>query len=234
MIKAVFFDIGSTLVAPKPDIDGVFHEIANKRGHDISFDKVSRHLPAVYQLYDDRYRISGDFWCSQEGAVEIFHSMYQHLSCLTGLHVDAQGIAEAVYDAYLLPGYWNVYEDTWNCLNALQSAGLRLGVVSNWAATLKGLLEGLKVKPYFEEVFASAEVGYRKPNPQIFEVALESMGLNPEEVMHVGDKPDADGVGAHEAGLLPVIIDRHNQHGDCGFTRIRSLDELPPFISRLT
>ena len=84
--------------------------------------------------------------------------------------------------------------------------------------------------PYFDEIVSSADVGYRKPNPMIFTIALERMGLAPSEVMHVGDRPDADGAGAADAGIAPVILDRAETLGDCGFATVRSLFELPALV----
>ena len=98
--------------------------------------------------------------------------------------------------------------------------------MSNWDATLEGLIRKMGMLPYFDEVIASAAVGCRKPSPAIFEIALERMGLEPCRVVHVGDLPEADGEGARSAGIRPVIIDRGGRFPDCPFTRIDSLEKL--------
>ena len=233
MIKAVYFDVGSTLIAPCPDIDGMLYKTACERGHTLCLHEVSRHLPAVNALYEERYRTNGDFWCSREGAVGMYLDMYRYFSQLTGLDADAEGIAHAVYRSYLQPSSWTVFDDVLSCLEVLQCLGLRLGVVSNWAPNLEELLSGLGMGSCFEEVVASATVGCRKPDPAIFKVALAHMGIAPHEAVHVGDRPDTDGSGASGAGLVPVIIDRHDRWGDCGFTRIASLADLPGLIAAL-
>lgn len=233
MIQAVFFDVGSTLITSKPAIDGVFHEKALERGHAIDLAEVSSHMPLVDEFYESEYLKDGDFWCSPEGSQEIYLEMYRYLAHLCNLEHDAEGIAQKVHDAYLRPAYWSIYADVIPCLKALKEQRLRLAVVSNWSSNLENLLRGLKLIPYFDEVIASADVGYRKPDPLIFTLTLERMGLQPSEVIHVGDRPDADGEGAQAAGITPVIIDRANEEQDTGFHRVSSLEQLPVLIQKL-
>ena len=232
MIKAVFFDVGSTLLYPNPDIDGVFYEVARGRGHSVSLEDAHAKLPEVNRFYEEEYLKDGDFWCSREGAVEMYLEMYRYLSRLMGLEEDEEPIAQEVYSRYLKPRYWRIIDDVLPCLKELKGMRLRLGVVSNWSSNLPDLLRGLSLLPYFEEVVASAEVGYRKPSPVIFELMLERMGVAPFEAVHVGDKPDADGVGAQAAGITPVIIDRQGGQ-PAGFICIRSLSELAGVVARL-
>ena len=226
MIKAVLFDVGSTLLFHSPDIDGVFYEAAQSRGHSPSLEELSAFLPEVYRFYEDEYQKDGDFWCCPEGSVEIYLKMYRYLCRHVGLQADAEGIAREVYRLYLGAAYWRIYEDVLPCLETLRERGLRLGVISNWGTFLKGLLCDLGLEPYFEVIIASADVGCRKPDPAIFELALERMGLAPHEVLYVGDNPEADGEGALAAGITPVIIDRLSRHEDYALTRISSLAEL--------
>lgn len=231
-IKAVFFDVGSTLVSPFPDIDGVFHEVALRRGHDLSLDEVSRHMDSVIGYYEEEYSKDGDFWCSPQGSIEIYLEMYRYLGHLTGLAHVAEDLAQDVYSCYLKADYWKIIEDVLPCLKELKAQHLRLGVISNWAPNLDDLLRNLFLMPYFDEVISSASVGYRKPDPMIFTLMLEHMDLQPHEAVHVGDKPDADGAGALAAGIVPIIIDRDNHHTDCYCQRIQSLNELPSLLAK--
>jgi len=77
---------------------------------------------------------------------------------------------------------------------------------------LDGLLDG---------TVTSAGTGSRKPDPGIFDAALELAGCEPGEALHVGDTPEEDVVGARAAGIRPLLIDRDGAHGD-----ISSLEEI--------
>lgn len=79
---------------------------------------------------------------------------------------------------------------------------------------------------YFDTVVSSAVVGYRKPNPVIFNLACEQMGVRAESSVHVGDRPDADGDGAAAAGIRAVIVDRHDAEKDCGYECVTALTDL--------
>ena len=61
--------------------------------------------------------------------------------------------------------------------------------------------------------------GARKPDPAIFEPALELAGCGPEEALHVGDTPEEDVEGARAAGIRPLLIDRDGNGGDISSLR---------------
>ena len=224
MTKVVFFDIGGTLMHDDPPVPEVFTRVARRRGHDITVRDVEPCMTQVDEYYQQEYLRDGDFWCVHERAVQIWLDMYAMMADYCAI-VDV-GLPQAVYDEYLLPGNWSLFPDAPACLKGLKRRGFRLGVISNWDATLEHLLREMGYLPYFDEVVASAAVGYRKPNPAIFEIALERMGVEASEAVHVGDLPEADGEGAASAGIRPIIIDRKGVQADCAFERVTMLTDL--------
>lgn len=227
---AVLFDVGGTLIHAFPDVAETFVEVAQRRGHDIALQSVLPFMDEVNGYYEKEYVRDGDFWCSHERAKQIWIDMYSMLAGFVGLEHDARSLSAEIYEAYLHADHWQCYEDVSEALRALKTAGVRLGVVSNWDASLEGLLRELGLLPYFDDVVASAAVGYRKPNPIIFDLALERMGVAPERALHVGDLPEADGDGASSAGITPAIIDRDNRHAGCAYRRIASLKEIAGLV----
>ena len=69
------------------------------------------------------------------------------------------------------------------------------------------LLSELGLEAFFETVIVSGDVGVKKPDPQIFQGALDRTGLQPEQVVYVGDT-DEDVQGAHAAAIRPILIRR--------------------------
>jgi putative hydrolase of the HAD superfamily len=63
----------------------------------------------------------------------------------------------------------------------------------------------------FDAIVVSAEIGAKKPDPRIFEVALERTGVRPDEAVHVGDTDD-DAQGASRAGIRPILIRRSGEN----------------------
>jgi putative hydrolase of the HAD superfamily len=103
---------------------------------------------------------------------------------------------------------WRVFDDVPPALRALRDAGARLAVVSNWDSRLPDVLRVLELDPWFETVVVSHFEGVEKPNGELFERALERMNVPADRVLHVGDSPELDGVGARNAGIDFVWVDR--------------------------
>ena len=92
-------------------------------------------------------------------------------------------------------------------LTALHARGLTLAVVSNWDCTLATHLAAVGVAHLLSAIVTSAEVGVPKPDPRIFTVTLERIGVPPARAVHVGDNPaDADGAAAAGVAFLPAPL----------------------------
>ena len=87
-------------------------------------------------------------------------------------------------------------------------------------------MQALGVSELLDTVVSSADVGLRKPDPRIFELACANVGVSPNASVHVGDHVYADVLGASAAGMRAVLIDRQGVQTDDGPAPIRSLDEL--------
>lgn len=227
----VFFDVGNTLLRAEPDVATLFVDVARDRGHAIALDDVAPLMADLDAFYQRAYLTDGDFWCVHDRAVQLWLDLYTLLARGCGLAHDADGIARTLYERYLHAENWALFPDVEPCLRTLKRAGISLGIISNWDASLENLIRELGLLPFFDEVVASAAVGCRKPSRAIFEIALERMGADPQNAVHVGDLPEADGQGAESAGIHPVIVDRSGALGACGFACIGSLVELPGFIA---
>ena len=85
-------------------------------------------------------------------------------------------------------------------------------------------------------IVISAEVGIKKPDPRIFDSALEQTRMKPEEVIYVGDTED-DIIAAHAAGLVPILIQRDNEGNAFDFsvnTHNLEQEEFTPDVRTIT
>lgn len=126
---------------------------------------------------------------------------------------------------------WQVFADAHAALQALASAGFRLGVVTNGPEQLQhSKLQSMELMGYFHAVVCADTAGAGKPQPRIFEVAAQRMGVDPADCWHVGDQVSADAVGAVASRMRPIIIDRQHRPVPEGLTTIGSLEELVSMV----
>jgi putative hydrolase of the HAD superfamily len=210
-IRAVFFDVGNTLVRPHPSVSEVVRQILAEEGHVHDLSAIDQVMPLVDEYYEDRYRSDDTFWTDEDRTSQVWVGMYSLLCRKLGIEQDAERIAGRVYEEFGDPRRWEVYSDVLPAFRRLRRRGMRLGLISNWDNRLAGLIEGLGLAGELETIVSSADVGLHKPDPRIFELACERLGVRPEEAAHVGDHHYADIVGASAVGMSPVLIDRHSE-----------------------
>jgi putative hydrolase of the HAD superfamily len=120
----------------------------------------------------------------------------------------------------------------------LAATGVRLGIVSNADGLIGERLrerELLQVGPgvgiEVDCVIDSGAVGVMKPDPRIFRLALEAMGVDAGDAWYVGDMPGIDVVGARRAGLRPFLVDPLGLHREAHYERVASLTELAQLVA---
>jgi HAD superfamily hydrolase (TIGR01549 family) len=113
-----------------------------------------------------------------------------------------------LYEVWSNPRNFRLYSDVIPTLDLLRIRGIRCACVSNEDKGLIKFFEYFQIENYFEKIFTSEEIGFEKPNPRIFEIALKEMRCKPKEVLHVGDSVLSDYYGAELSGICPVLIDR--------------------------
>lgn len=146
---------------------------------------------------------------------------------------------EHLRNEYVTGGLWSqVINGSVDGLAALVDTGTTVGVVSNSDGTIEARLKEmgiLQVGPgdgiEVACVVDSGGVGVEKPDPRIFDHALEVLGVPPSDVWYVGDTPAFDVVGARRAGLRPILMDPFEVNGDYGVNCVRSLSEVAEMIS---
>lgn len=100
--------------------------------------------------------------------------------------------------------------------------------VNSYAVDIDRLLQKLGLRQYFTHIITSLDVGIAKPEPGIFQEALRVAGLDPTEVMMIGDRVDTDILGANRMGICSVLVRWRERHP----IRILTEKHKPLFIAR--
>ncbi|MEP6478860.1 MAG: HAD family hydrolase, partial [Rhodoglobus sp.] len=128
-----------------------------------------------------------------------------------GIDLADDTTADAWFERYLVEyrRAWKLHDDALPCLDALDAAGIRIGIITNGDIDFQqAKLDGVGLAPRIEHVIASGSLGFTKPDPRIFEHACEVFGVSAHEAAYVGDRLRTDAIGAAAAGLLGVWLDR--------------------------
>ena len=119
--------------------------------------------------------------------------------------VRARELAACFRERFFDPGCWETFPDTESALVRSRRMGFRNVVLSNHAPELDELVTGLGLDPLLDAVVNSAVTGYEKPHPEAFRLAQRAAG-DVAEVWMVGDRYDADIVGAEAVGVPAVLV----------------------------
>jgi putative hydrolase of the HAD superfamily len=227
--RAVFFDAGETLVYPHPSFPELLAQVLGQHGHAIDPADIRDKVHVVSSIFTDAAR-RGELWStSRERSQRFWARVYSTLLAELGLPL-GDGLKQAVYETFTDLANYRLFPDVLATLERLQTAGLALGVVSNFEEWLERLLESLGVTRFFGVRVISGAEGVEKPDQRIFRLALDRTGVLPEESVYVGDSPSFDIEPARAVGMFAVLIDRRGRHPDHPGARITSLDELPETI----
>ncbi len=239
----IFFDLGSTLMY----YDGAWPEAllqsAQQLGAALQNAGCQLDLP---EFLDEFHRRMSEYFVKRDSEFREYTTEFilkTQLADFGHADVPLSVVRSALAQMYAVTqAHWHIEEDTLPTLETLQRAGYRLGLISNAgdAADAHALIDKAHIRPYFQSIVISAEVGYRKPAARIFEAALDEMKAAPDESVMVGDLLQADVVGAHNQGMRAVWIARRVDSPENRALAkrvqpdgvIQSLTELPPLLSR--
>jgi len=149
-----------------------------------------------------------------DGGFSWHERMYRRLLDLAGTQgppASLDAAAATILREHRLSNAWRrIGTGVRESLDRLRDAGLKLAVVSNSEGTLEKMLEEIDLRSPFEVVLDSSVVGVTKPDPRMFQLALERLNVSPAEALMVGDSPSADVDGAHAAGIRAALIDPYD------------------------
>jgi putative hydrolase of the HAD superfamily len=166
---------------------------------------------------------------SSLSADQFWSDFYRHLLEAVGVDGDLDRHAAAMMDrAADLSFSYYCPEAGCRTLAELRDRGYTLGLITNRDSVERfhKILDEMNLWPYFDLILASGEVGIRKPEPGIFDAALERLGSEPDHAFYVGDNYWADVVGAERAGVTPVLLDPHRLFPEADCLVLDSIDDL--------
>jgi putative hydrolase of the HAD superfamily len=224
--KAVFFDVGGTMISVHPSVGDVYA----KHARDFGFSGTSYELNEGFR--SQWKKMGGIESLGNKSGPEAEEKFWKDLvfevfQPLGGLNRFDEYF-ELIFEVFRDGSNWKIHEDVIESriFEKLKARGIILGVISNWDSRLTSTLENLKLAEHFKFILPSAVVGSAKPDNKIFEEALRLSGVKPQEACHIGDEVKTDIVGARNAGIHGILLDRDNRFDDSIQPKVKSFLEL--------
>lgn len=260
MIKAIFFDLDDTLLWDQKSVAEAFKATCQAAQQKYGIDpeafeeavrKEARELYASYETYEFTQMIGINpfegLWGNFLDDDDNFRKMkgivptYRKDAWTKGLQ--AFGINDPAFGeelAEMFPAQRRkspfVYDETFQVLDELKGK-YQLLLLTNGSPDLQNTKLDItpELVPYFDQIVISGAFGRGKPDPSIFEHALELMGLQKDEVIMVGDNLMTDILGASRVGITSVWINRHDKERNevIPSYEIKHLEELYPILAEL-
>ncbi|MER3389209.1 MAG: HAD family hydrolase [Microcella sp.] len=259
-IRVVLFDLDDTLMAHTRAVDLAIERAQEIAGGGFAADDRAAVRSRWRELEERHYAryLSGEL-----------DNLGQRIHRARDLHapygIDLDDEAALGWFAEYLDGYrnnWTLFDDVLPALHQLEATidGVRFGIITNGDLAFQtdkleriALWERLELTAVRRDgsvdhatrrgrVVASGELGTPKPDPAIFDAAAAALDVAPSSCAYIGDRVRTDAVGAHEAGMLGIWLDRGEARNDttaeahvtlpAGVPSIRSLLDLPALLSR--
>lgn len=243
-IEGVIFDLGSTLIY----FDGHWPEVIARADSELYAALEAAGLCLDRDEFLARFRERMDDYYREREAEFIEYTTLYILRTLLAEwgypQVQDGVLTHALERMYAVSqSFWKAEEDTKRTLEALRRRGYRLALISNAGddRDVQALVDQAGIREYFDLILTSAALGVRKPNPAIFQAVLDHWKLEPAQTVMVGDTLGADILGARNAGIPGIWI---NRRADTPANRahaetihpdavISTLDELLPVLEAM-
>src|SRR5467141_186648 len=232
-VKAIFFDLGETLVTQNIEDNLVTMK---------ALEKISKIIPRpkspskLFTIYKQGYKVNEAFRTKNHVEIPIQAWMAQLLRRALGQEPEDNLVEEAI-GIVVSARAENavVFPDSKPILEKLSKRTINLGIISNVSShdVAVEILRKVELLDYFDVVVTSAFVGIRKPDPGIFLYALTQFKLQPREAVIVGDSERHDVWGGTITGMKTVLVSKKSTADSIADYRFSSLAEASATLASL-
>ncbi len=226
--KFLYTDVGDTLIKLRYSVSEMYAGVLEEHGiiKEVKKDEIQKHFKLAWREassnlpadYVDRYSLH------PKGHTGWWRDLIDSfLFRLAGTKINSDSIYEKIFAKFDDPNNWVVDPTFYDLLDFLKENQIGLGIISNWDLRLRSLLTNLNLIQHFEHVIISAEFGYEKPSPLIFEEAMRLTSLTPENHFYVGDKLEYDYYPPEKMGWTSFWISKEEK---AGVRRVECLGDL--------
>ncbi len=211
-ISFVWFDIGYTLLYMQREV--TYQQALRDLGHKIPLADIEREFHLTDKLFMREY--PGIFLKDKKVYMPSYLGLMNYR---LGLSLDVCEL-DVRWDAIKQNSdhYWLPFDGIKEVLADLKQKSVGLGVISNWDCTARDTLTATGLIDFFDHLVISCEVDCIKPDPRIFEIALQKAAITADNCVYIGDNYYDDAIGSRKVGMKALII---NRFGNLGVEEIK-------------
>ena len=202
----VYFDVGGTLITPYPSIGWVYANAWKQHGIYANEEDIQRAFMHIWPKYQTEQ--SAEYASDEANSKDWWRSVVFEVLDIIDVKTNRQAAFESCYSAFADAKAWLVHPDAKATLDSLSLKNIRLGILSNWDLRLPPLLEVLNLRHYFCIEVISCFEGVSKPNPKIFQTAIDKTSSPADRIAFIGDSMNLDLLPGLNAGMDCFLIDR--------------------------
>ncbi|WP_373543754.1 HAD-IA family hydrolase [Chamaesiphon sp.] len=209
--KVIFLDAFGTLFGVRGSVGHIYSQIASKYGVNCSPELVNKYFYTAFKnstpCVFPGVPTSDIPMCEYQWWRDINRQTFTAIGAIEQF-ADFELFFKELYWYFTTPAVWEIYPDTIAALTNWQRSNVQLGILSNFDSRLHTVLKVLDLDGYFSTVTISTEVSAAKPNAEIFTAALNKYQCLPQSAWHIGDSLEQDYLGADNAGLTAIWLNR--------------------------
>ncbi len=227
-IRAVLFDVGFTLLYPYPSTAALIQSAFAASGFPTSLTDIMRSLKRESHRFETSGMILDGVWANDKHIQEMWIDFF---SAIAADFVPPESVHPCAMEALQYSrgqNAWKIYDDVVETLEKLHG-NVTLGIVSDWSTDLGAILRKHQLLRYFDVLIISAAHQKAKPDPRLFETALERANALGDYAIYIGDSYLHDVLGARASNIHPVLLNRGKTADSktMGCPVISSLAEVP-------
>jgi putative hydrolase of the HAD superfamily len=206
---AVLLDLDDTILDDSGNVSQCWREACLAHAADLGAAD-----PAV--LHETIERTRAWFWSDPErhrvGRLDLDAARREIVSAsLAELHVETPGAVEKIAEHYRAQRHRGIQplEDAIETVRWLRESGCRLALLTNGAADAqRSKVARFELAGLFDLILIEGELGYGKPDPRVYRIALDELEARPAETWMVGDHLEWDVAAPQRLGIYGIWVDR--------------------------
>lgn len=211
-MKVLLFDAANTLIY-KPSLWVRIQEVLTKHQYTIDDKELKLKHKLISEIINFPDRTSKEFYAD-------FNS---ELLLSLGI-IPTDELQEDLFNNCTYQP-WQAFEDC----KFLSELNITKAIVSNFNSSLFDLIGDLIGKDVFDEIIISENEKKRKPSLAFYQIAIEKLGVNPEDILYIGDSLKLDIIPAKNLGINTLLIDRDSVY-QYPLEKISSFEELKNYL----